>query len=386
MVFFGYGAKGMEAVLALYMRILLFILLQTLFWIPFTLLLWVAFVLLPSLPLARFLHGAMAVSVHWGMYHRELFPRLVEGSWDGKTRHISTTGIHSSAITASEKMHEEIKELLPIRKGLLNQTSSYLAMYRLPRTLVHILSFACCHSSGSYYGNRGSLYLGLRRRRWQIRPWPWSGMVLAEEGQVWNWGGEDDEGQVLSWGFDGHCQLGHSSIQCQKIPAVIDALADQHAIHVTCGGSSLAAITASKQRTGGSGMDTRSKARTLSGPVSDPSKLPKWNHDGSQFYCSAGTNASYSCYHQLAEIHHENDPHKYASPVESLKQKLFLSCCPFLIQLVDHQKTYFLQRLFCTRFLELFAYTFSVHQFSFEGDALPIRTMRTEYSKSEKKS
>ncbi|KAJ6885541.1 LOW QUALITY PROTEIN: hypothetical protein NC651_026240 [Populus alba x Populus x berolinensis] len=196
-----------------------------------------------------------------------------------------------------------------------------------------------------------------------------------------------DEGQVLSWGFDGHGQLGHSSIQCQKIPAVIDVLADQHVIHVTCGGSSLAAITVSLSlRIGGSGMDTRSKARTLSGPVSDPSKLPKWNHDGSQFYCSAGTNASYSCYHQLAEIHHENDPHKYGSPVESLKQKLFLSCCPFLIQLVDHQKTYFLQRLFCTRFLELFAYTFSVHQFSFEGDALPIRTMRTEYSKSIDKS
>ena len=52
-----------------------------------------------------------------------------------------------------------------------------------------------------------------------------------------------DEGQVLSWGFDGHGQLGHSSIQCQKIPAVIDVLADQHVIHVTCGGSSLAAIT-----------------------------------------------------------------------------------------------------------------------------------------------
>ena len=33
--------------------------------------------------------------------------------------------------------------------------------------------------------------------------------------------------------------------------------------------------------------------KTLSGPVSDPSKLPKWNHDGSQFYCSAGTNARY---------------------------------------------------------------------------------------------
>ncbi|RLN16479.1 glutamine synthetase cytosolic isozyme 1-3 [Panicum miliaceum] len=32
---------------------------------------------------------------------------------------------------------------------------------------------------------------------------------------------------------------------------------------------------------GGSGMDVRSKARTLSGPVDDPSKLPNWNFDGS---------------------------------------------------------------------------------------------------------
>ncbi|EPS73857.1 glutamine synthetase, partial [Genlisea aurea] len=32
---------------------------------------------------------------------------------------------------------------------------------------------------------------------------------------------------------------------------------------------------------GGSGLDIRSKARTLFGPVSDPKKLPKWNYDGS---------------------------------------------------------------------------------------------------------
>ncbi|KAF9590982.1 hypothetical protein IFM89_000527 [Coptis chinensis] len=32
---------------------------------------------------------------------------------------------------------------------------------------------------------------------------------------------------------------------------------------------------------GGSGMDIRSKARTLPGPVTDPHKLPKWNFDGS---------------------------------------------------------------------------------------------------------
>jgi hypothetical protein len=52
-----------------------------------------------------------------------------------------------------------------------------------------------------------------------------------------------DEGKVLSWGFGGHGQLGHSSIQSQKIPAVIDALADQCVIYIACGGSSSAAIT-----------------------------------------------------------------------------------------------------------------------------------------------
>ncbi|KAI3518978.1 hypothetical protein L1887_07921 [Cichorium endivia] len=32
---------------------------------------------------------------------------------------------------------------------------------------------------------------------------------------------------------------------------------------------------------GGSGLDLRSKARTLSTPLDDPQKLPKWNYDGS---------------------------------------------------------------------------------------------------------
>ncbi|KAJ0011242.1 hypothetical protein Pint_32812 [Pistacia integerrima] len=34
--------------------------------------------------------GAVGHSV----YHRELFPRLVEGSWNGKIRHIATSGTH----------------------------------------------------------------------------------------------------------------------------------------------------------------------------------------------------------------------------------------------------------------------------------------------------
>nr|TKS17866.1 hypothetical protein D5086_0000007150 [Populus alba] len=218
--------RGMEAVLALYMRILLFILLQTLFWIPFTLLLWVAFVLLPSLPLARFLHGAMAVSVHWGMYHRELFPRLVEGSWDGKTRHISTTGIHSSAITASEWCWQRrgrfgIGEVRMFSRTTYELSTENLAFVRLETKdgtpAVVMWSHASRIAGGGYH------CLAL------------TGKVTPER-HGYSSNCNSHEGQVLSWGFDGHCQLGHSSIQCQKIPAVIDALADQHAIHVTCGG------------------------------------------------------------------------------------------------------------------------------------------------------
>lgn len=41
--------------------------------------------------------GALGHSV----YHRELYPRLVEGSWSGKIRHIATSGTHTAAITES---------------------------------------------------------------------------------------------------------------------------------------------------------------------------------------------------------------------------------------------------------------------------------------------
>ncbi|CAN6484795.1 unnamed protein product [Victoria cruziana] len=39
---------------------------------------------------------------------------------------------------------------------------------------------------------------------------------------------------------------------------------------------------------GGSGMDMRSKARTIAHPVTDPSQLPKWNYDGSSTGQAAG--------------------------------------------------------------------------------------------------
>ncbi|KAK6147972.1 hypothetical protein DH2020_018884 [Rehmannia glutinosa] len=47
-----------------------------------------------------------------------------------------------------------------------------------------------------------------------------------------------------------------------------------------------------------SGMDLRSKARTLSGPVNDPSKLPKWNYDGSSTGQAPGEDSEVIIYPQ----------------------------------------------------------------------------------------
>ncbi|XP_073016743.1 glutamine synthetase-like [Primulina eburnea] len=49
---------------------------------------------------------------------------------------------------------------------------------------------------------------------------------------------------------------------------------------------------------GGSGMDLRSKARTLSGMVKDPSKLPKWNYDGSSTGQAPGEDSEVIMYPQ----------------------------------------------------------------------------------------
>ncbi|URE24094.1 hypothetical protein MUK42_15831 [Musa troglodytarum] len=49
---------------------------------------------------------------------------------------------------------------------------------------------------------------------------------------------------------------------------------------------------------GGSGVDLRSKARTLSGPVTDPSQLPKWNYDGSSTGQAPGEDSEVILYPQ----------------------------------------------------------------------------------------
>jgi len=49
---------------------------------------------------------------------------------------------------------------------------------------------------------------------------------------------------------------------------------------------------------GGSGIDIRSKARTISGPVSDPKELPKWNYDSSRTGQAPGKDSEVILYPQ----------------------------------------------------------------------------------------
>ncbi|XP_016580385.1 RCC1 domain-containing protein RUG3, mitochondrial isoform X2 [Capsicum annuum] len=130
------------------------------------------------------------------VYHRELVPRLVEGSWDAEICHVATSGTHTAAITKSANSNYELgrgdklsgwkPQLVPSLKG------------------VRVTQIA----SGGYHS-----------------------LALT------------DKGEVLSWGHGGHGQLGTSSLQNQKVPIPVEALAHEKVVYIACGGSSSAAIT-----------------------------------------------------------------------------------------------------------------------------------------------
>nr|XP_023877774.1 ultraviolet-B receptor UVR8 isoform X2 [Quercus suber] len=137
--------------------------------------------------------GALGHSV----YHRELFPRLVEGSWSGKIHHIATSGTHTAAIKESANSNYEL--------GRGDKVGGWK-----PKPIPSLEDVCVIQvASGGYHS-----------------------LALT------------DDGKVLSWGYGRHGQLGHSSILNQKIPVVIEALSDEHVVYIACGGSSSAAVTA----------------------------------------------------------------------------------------------------------------------------------------------
>ncbi|KAL7142330.1 hypothetical protein ABFS83_08G116600 [Erythranthe nasuta] len=191
--------------------------------------------------------GALGHSV----YHRELLPKLVEGSWDEEIRHIATSG----------KLYIWGRDEGDGRLGLGPGRGPDFAGGNSTPSLVKALPEpVAAVSCGGFFT-----------------------MALTEGGQLWNWGANSnyelgrgdkiggwkpqpvptlkdvrvvqiasggyhsialtDRGKVLSWGHGGHGQLGHSSLHSRKVPEPVEALANERITFIACGGSSSAAIT-----------------------------------------------------------------------------------------------------------------------------------------------
>ncbi|KAK4383676.1 RCC1 domain-containing protein RUG3, mitochondrial [Sesamum angolense] len=198
--------------------------------------------------------GALGHSV----YHRELLPKLVEGSWDGEICRIATSGTHTAAITKSGKLYIWGRDEGDGRLGLgPGRGPDHAGGNSTPSEVKALPVPVAAASCGGFFT-----------------------MALTEEGQLWNWGANSNyelgrgdkiggwkpqpvpslkdiseniymyltvlyvrQRRSFSWGHGGHGQLGHSSLHSRKIPEPVEALANERVSYIACGGSSSAAIT-----------------------------------------------------------------------------------------------------------------------------------------------
>ncbi|KAL1562339.1 RCC1 domain-containing protein rug3, mitochondrial [Salvia divinorum] len=201
--------------------------------------------------------GALGHSV----YHRELLPKMVDGSWDEEMCHIATSGTHTAAITKSGKLYIWGRDEGDGRLGLgPGRGPDFAGGLGTPTEVKAMPEPVAAVSCGGFFT-----------------------MALTEGGQLWNWGANSnyelgrgdkiggwkpqpvpslkdvrlvqiasggyhslaltDKGEVLSWGHGGHGQLGHSSLHSRKVPEPVEALANEKVTYIACGGSSSAAVT-----------------------------------------------------------------------------------------------------------------------------------------------
>ncbi|KDP37456.1 hypothetical protein JCGZ_08297 [Jatropha curcas] len=100
------------------------------------------------------------------VYHRELLPRLVEGTWNGKINHIATSGTHTAAVTESGELYTWGRDEGDGRLGLgpgwgRNEGGGLSIPSKVKALPVPVATISC----GGFCT-----------------------MALTEDGQIWNWG------------------------------------------------------------------------------------------------------------------------------------------------------------------------------------------------------
>ncbi|KAG1326378.1 RCC1 domain-containing protein RUG3, mitochondrial [Cocos nucifera] len=201
--------------------------------------------------------GALGHSV----YHRELLPRVVNGSWKGHISHLATSGAHTAAVTDSGELYAWGRDEGDGRLGLGSGggpgeggslgTPSKVNVLPVPAAAVSCGGFftMALTSDGEVWswGANSNLELGRVDRTGDWKPQPIPSLKDVRILQIASGGYHSlaltDNGKVLSWGHGGHGQLGHHSIQNQGVPLVIEALAQENIVFIACGGSSSAAVT-----------------------------------------------------------------------------------------------------------------------------------------------
>ncbi|KVH97083.1 Regulator of chromosome condensation 1/beta-lactamase-inhibitor protein II [Cynara cardunculus var. scolymus] len=201
--------------------------------------------------------GALGHSV----YTRELSPKKVEGSWEGRITQIATSGTHTAAITEAGQLYTWGRDEGEGRLGLgpsrgPNEAGGLSIPSKVKALPVPVVSVACGGFFTTVITNDGQLWnwgansnneLGRGNRVGGWKPQPIPGLDGVHIVQIASGGYHSlaltDEGRVLSWGYGGHGQLGHFTTQNQPVPLVIESLASEKIVYIACGGSSSAAVT-----------------------------------------------------------------------------------------------------------------------------------------------